>query len=214
MPPPCFLNARVHAVAVGEDLVLLDETRDRYLCARDAAAALGRTACGAQILDPALAAQLEAAGLAGPEPQPFAGAPPPPKPTRSLDPVGPDLRPADAVDALRSGLDLLAGYRGRSFAKLLDLARAGWAGCREDPDAALDAAARVRAQLVWVPAPPKCLARSFLLVRALQRRGLAAHWVIAVRTWPFRAHCWVQAGDLALDEAAERLAAYVPILAV
>jgi hypothetical protein len=66
----------------------------------------------------------------------------------------------------------------------------------------------------WTPAPAKCLIRSFMLLRLLRRHGFDARWVFAVRTWPFEAHCWLQAGPVVLDDAVERLTAYHPILAV
>ena len=67
---------------------------------------------------------------------------------------------------------------------------------------------------VWLPMPRKCLVRSFVLLRFLQRSGLNARWVFGVRTWPFAAHCWLQLEDTVLDDLVERLAAYEPILAV
>ena len=66
----------------------------------------------------------------------------------------------------------------------------------------------------WTPAPAKCLIRSFMLLRLLRRHGLDARWVFAVRTWPFEAHCWLQAGATVLDDAGDRLVAYHPILVV
>jgi hypothetical protein len=66
----------------------------------------------------------------------------------------------------------------------------------------------------WLPAPAKCLIRSFVLLRLLRRSGFDARWVFAVRTWPFEAHCWLQVGDLVLDDEVERLVAFHPILVV
>ena len=67
----------------------------------------------------------------------------------------------------------------------------------------------------WIPYAPvraKCLVRSFLLLRWLVRRGHGAYWVFGVTTWPFRAHCWLQCGAVALDDDVERLAAYSVIM--
>jgi hypothetical protein len=36
--------------------------------------------------------------------------------------------------------------------------------------------------------------------------------VFGVRTWPFHAHCWLQCDDVVLDDQADRVAAYAPIL--
>lgn len=66
----------------------------------------------------------------------------------------------------------------------------------------------------FAPAPGKCLLRSFMLLRLLRRHGHDARWVFGVRTWPFRAHCWLQAGDVVLDDDVEALVALTPILVV
>jgi hypothetical protein len=53
-----------------------------------------------------------------------------------------------------------------------------------------------------------------LLLEFLAARGLAADWVFGVRTWPFSAHCWVQAGGIVLNDTVERVAPYRQILRV
>jgi hypothetical protein len=68
--------------------------------------------------------------------------------------------------------------------------------------------------VVWAPAPRQCLVRSFMLMRFLTRAGADARLVFGVRTWPFGAHCWVQAGDQVLDDYADRLVGYSPIMAI
>jgi hypothetical protein len=67
--------------------------------------------------------------------------------------------------------------------------------------------------LPWLPIDGLCLFRSYMLISYLNALGHGARWVFGVRTWPFRAHCWLQVGDVALDDEAERLAAYHPIMA-
>lgn len=59
-----------------------------------------------------------------------------------------------------------------------------------------------------------CLFDSLALVEFLARYKLYPTWVFAVHANPFTAHCWVQEGDLALDETIEELQAYKPIMAV
>jgi hypothetical protein len=113
-------------------------------------------------------------------------------------------------------LDLAVHYRGRSFGQILDHARRGHpAASIVDAGAEVLRLARVFDQArIWLPVPSKCLVQSFLLLRFLQRSGVSARWVFGVRTWPFAAHCWLQAGEVVLDDAPERLTAFVPILAV
>jgi hypothetical protein len=65
----------------------------------------------------------------------------------------------------------------------------------------------------WLPLDGLCLYRSHLLRTYLVALGHSVDWMFGVRTWPFRAHCWLQAGDVALDDEAERVSAYHPIMA-
>jgi hypothetical protein len=52
-----------------------------------------------------------------------------------------------------------------------------------------------------------------MLLRLLHAKGLDAHWVFGVRTWPFQAHCWLQCEDLVLDDQPDRVRAFTPIMA-
>ncbi|WP_374571406.1 lasso peptide biosynthesis B2 protein [Phenylobacterium sp. J426] len=61
------------------------------------------------------------------------------------------------------------------------------------------------------PLPAKCLVRSFALLCFLRRCGHDAAWCFGVSTWPFAAHCWLQVGEVALDDHPDQLAAYTPI---
>ena len=49
---------------------------------------------------------------------------------------------------------------------------------------------------------------------ALRRHGHDARWVFGVRTWPFRAHCWLQRGEVVLDDDLETLVPLTPILVI
>jgi transglutaminase-like putative cysteine protease len=65
-----------------------------------------------------------------------------------------------------------------------------------------------------VPFQGQCLFRSRLLLAFLRTADRDATWVFGVRTRPFQAHCWLQVHDTALDDAAERICGYTPILAL
>lgn len=52
----------------------------------------------------------------------------------------------------------------------------------------------------YVPIAPCCLPDSLALSRFLARRRLHSRIVLGVTCEPFSAHCWVQAGDIALNE--------------
>jgi len=201
----------VHAAQVGDDIVLLDVAGDRYLCL-PAAGGQARLEAGGRtlILCPQLARTLPASLQA---PALEATPAPPGRPVCDL-PDSAALEPS-AADWRRLALcyaDYWRLFAGRSFAAILAGVRraARPAGRR----GAAEAAAVFARLVVWAPVSGQCLVRSFLLMRFILRSGADAEWVFGVRTWPFGAHCWVQAEGVVLDDHAERLAGYVPILAV
>lgn len=59
-----------------------------------------------------------------------------------------------------------------------------------------------------------CLFDSLALVLYLAKHGTGGDWVFAVREEPFDAHCWVQAGSVVLNDFADRVAMYTPIMAL
>ncbi|MBE0546685.1 MAG: lasso peptide biosynthesis B2 protein [Rubrivivax sp.] len=58
----------------------------------------------------------------------------------------------------------------------------------------------------------RCLHDALSLIGFLSSEGLFPHWVIGVATRPFRAHSWVQSGDLVLNDLHENVQRYTPIL--
>lgn len=60
----------------------------------------------------------------------------------------------------------------------------------------------------------ECLHDSLTLLRFLATEQLHAHWVIGVRTRPFAAHSWVQAGSLVLNDMHEHVRGFTPLLVV
>ena len=106
---------------------------------------------------------------------------------------------------LKTNLDEASAYRDRkagalgaatSAARENDLLQANWQF------------ARARR---YVPIEPICLLDSLSLLRFLSRRGLSANIVFGVTSEPFAAHCWVQAGDMALNETLSDAHAHTPI---
>ncbi|MBS0422004.1 MAG: lasso peptide biosynthesis B2 protein [Proteobacteria bacterium] len=67
---------------------------------------------------------------------------------------------------------------------------------------------------LFYPRPYLCLFDSLALVHFLARFDLYPDWVFGVRADPFEAHCWVQAGGVALNETVERVSALTPIMAI
>lgn len=65
-----------------------------------------------------------------------------------------------------------------------------------------------------VPIKPVCLQDSLALRAWLAAHGAQSSLVLGVRLDPFAAHCWVQNGETVLNDAADRVAPYTPILVV
>ena len=83
------------------------------------------------------------------------------------------------------------------------------------PSAALLAeAGRFARMAPWLPHAGLCLMRSLQQRLYLTARGHGVAWVFGVRTWPFEAHCWLQAGDVVLDDTPGRVRGFTPILVV
>lgn len=212
---PWRLAAGIHAAAVGEDVVFLSVPFDRYQCLPSAAQLLELTPGDAavEVRRPELAAALFSAGLISRGPSlPRRAVPPLPSASLSEGPFGP-LRGHDLASMARCSLDLATAYRGRPLSELL--ATVGLSRARRGPPSAhlADVVSAFHSWLPWAPLPGKCLLRSFMLLRLLHRRGLDADWVFGVRTSPFAAHCWLQAGGTALEEHPDRLTGFTPILA-
>jgi hypothetical protein len=66
----------------------------------------------------------------------------------------------------------------------------------------------------WVPIRPICLLDSLALLQFLGRRRLPADLVFGVKLNPFSAHCWVQAGDVILNDHVEFAQRHTQILVV
>ncbi|HEY1926632.1 MAG TPA: lasso peptide biosynthesis B2 protein [Caulobacteraceae bacterium] len=219
MASTTFLPPYVHAVRVDEDIVFLDVAADSYLCWPDAHhLALSGDRRRMTISDQSTLAELEAAGLVSGEEHSRSPFHTPPEPVSDLWPDrNSSASRGDAWDYLRASCDAALIYPRRSFADLVAFGATRAPGVSPDtqPGARMLAlVAGFHRWADWAPAPAKCLIRSFMLLRHLRRHGLDARWVFAVRTWPFEAHCWLQAGATVLDDARDRLVAYHPILVV
>lgn len=59
-----------------------------------------------------------------------------------------------------------------------------------------------------------CLLDSLTLLHFLSAEGIHPDWVFGVKTEPFDAHCWVQQGEILLNDVPDRVRQYSPILLV
>jgi Transglutaminase-like superfamily len=93
--------------------------------------------------------------------------------------------------------------------------RTAKAQCRPaDPDQVPPWLSYVLHARFYYPADAICLRDSFLLMKLLTKHGVSADWVFGVKTDPFEAHCWVQIGDLVVNDDCERTSRFHPILVV
>jgi hypothetical protein len=211
------LLPHVHVAVLGDDVVVLDTVTDGYMCVPQGVALMRPSPERGSVAppDPATASALIGAGLAEPSNGPTARAALR-RPTADVG--GATAEPLTAVDVLHLGgalWDLVRRYRGRRLSEVLAFVRhAAPSSLDDDSTAVLRLAGLFNRVVVWLPIPRKCLARSFVCLRFLQRSGRNADWVFGVTTWPFHAHCWLQVGETALDDYAERIVAYEPIMVV
>lgn len=74
-----------------------------------------------------------------------------------------------------------------------------------------DLAARFERMSLYLPYRAPCLLRAYILLHYLSFYGRRADWIIGVQLFPFRAHCWLAAGDLLIGERSHLIEEYVPI---
>lgn len=106
---------------------------------------------------------------------------------------------------LKTNLDEASAYRDKKAGAL----GATTSTAREDD--LLQANRQFARARRYVPIEPICLLDSLSLLRFLSRRGLSANIVFGVTSEPFVAHCWVQAGDMVLNETLSNAHAHTPI---
>lgn len=75
----------------------------------------------------------------------------------------------------------------------------------------LDTASLFLRSRPYVPIETSCLLDSLALAQYLARRGLLVNIVFGVTDDPFSAHCWVQTGDMVLNDTVGNALAHTPI---
>lgn len=216
------LGTGISFCVIEDRYLFLDLYKDRYFClTRDAEQAF---ACLCR----------------GGDPDPADRRPLPDLVARGLLVEGADGAPLVPIQgpgvATRSLLDETSGRASRRdvAAALLHLGRAplelraaGFAGAiarlrrrkaRADnciaPARIVAVAAAFRACARWVRANDRCLPRSLAVANRLVRLGARPDLVIGVKLAPFKAHAWVQWGELLVNERADVTRLFTPILVV
>ena len=209
------LGEDIHAVMIDADAVFLDVRADAYFCLPGVGSVLSLQGGALTTSEAALADGLSASGLATQDLATPLRPPPPPTPARTARALIaerdlPGARPGwRHLPALTKASLAAARGRRQAFVRLLPSRNAP---APAPSDQLLADLAVFRRTVPWLPLDGLCLYRSHLLRTYLSALGHHVDWMFGVRTWPFRAHCWLQAGDAVLDDEAERVSAYHPIM--
>lgn len=208
-------TSTAYGTCCGEDLVLLDIASGSYSCLPGCAplVRLDPGASSLDVLDQDLAQALLQVGMvregAG-EPRSAPGAP-----VRELRArAQTSLTPGHGTGMVRALAWMGRNYWRAPFGRVVGSARAGALGEAGDLGRITQLTLAFRQLLPWIPLQGVCLYRSALLLAFLRAHGVSARWVFGVQTYPFEAHCWLQAGDLVLDDHVEHVLSLVPILAL
>jgi hypothetical protein len=230
---PYKLPEEVHACRIGDTWIFLDVRRDRYLCLVSQQATwftqLNDAGRLATVSDDALrfAEHLCTRGLL----------------TRSHPPVwrSPEVRPASSTqpginvrERLRSvsrwtefammthgmaRFGHLQNPKRRNLKKILHTVQ-GWKSKAAAKEASQTSSALGLSQSFHALSPwfftsrDACFFRSLMLVYFLARHNVLSDWSFAVRLSPFRAHCWVSAQGVLLNEDPDVAAGFTPVLSI
>ena len=157
--------------------------------------------------------EVSGSGLTGPKPRPVV-------PLRDLPASAlPPSSLADTASATFRQLATMAELRTRPIHRVLADVRSRKAERSSASDWLADPKAlrRLSAMLATrrhIKTQDKCLRWSVAMARHLHAAGAYAELVFGVRMQPFGAHAWVQSGDLVVNDSADHVLQYTPILVI
>lgn len=231
MHSPYRLSEDIHACQIGDAWIFLDVGRDRYFCLVSQQATWFTHLVDCErplpLSDDALrfAEHLRRRGILSSTPRPASRAP------EIHAPVSTQLRvcargPSRPVSRWRQIATLTRGMvrlghlqtpEKRNLKKIIQTVQ-GWkhqVASRDAPHvmSGLALSQSFHALSPWFfTSRDACFFRSLLLVYFLARYDVLSDWTFAVRLSPFRAHCWVSAEGLLLNEDPDIAAGYTPVL--
>jgi hypothetical protein len=240
VPAPLFLQSHAFLCRGKRHWVILDVNRDKYLCVdRPQFETLGPSLHGwTEPAQPngydaptvarnaeALANQLVTLEILSERANEAKDAHPTayPLPTAAIDPDLPPRSPqspwAHAASFFLSSARASRQLRDQRFQATVEFVRArksrniDRAGPfdLERAHALTSAFERLR---LFYPRPYLCLFDSLALIHFLARFHVYPDWVFGVNADPFEAHCWVQAGEVVLNDTVMRVSGFAPIMHV
>lgn len=233
MNSPYQLSEDIHACQIGDTWIFLDVRGDRYFCfvsqQADWFTELNGSARPAPLSDGALrfAEQLCAKGILSRTPLALAR----PSVARPPSQYQSGLNAPGRLRSVSSGTHIAALTRGmvrlghlqdpekRNLRKIFHTVQ-GWKHDVTIKGAPKSISAPALSQRFHALSPwfftsrDACFFRSLLLVYFLARHDVVSDWTFAVRLSPFRAHCWVSADGLLLNEDPDIAAGYTPMLTI
>jgi Transglutaminase-like superfamily len=237
---PLFLQSHVFICRGKRHWVILDVNRDKYLCVdRSQFEALGPSLQGweasAGLTEPAAAPVPESAaalanslldlGILSDRAAHAKDARPMRYllPTEAIDPDSP-VRPArssaaHAASFFFSSARASRELRRQPFQLIVEAVQArknrhaSRAG-RADFERTRSLVAVFERLRLFYPRSYLCLFDSLALIHFLARFHVYPDWVFGVNEDPFEAHCWVQAGNVVLNDTVARVSAFIPIMQV
>jgi hypothetical protein len=204
--------------AVLDRYIFLDLPGDRYFClGAEAAEGFSLILRGDALQAPDAAVErLVAGGILIPS---AAGVRP-----RAVEPAAPTctlLRSDDAqsalgaLEALSRRLAAETSLRMRGLDRSIDRARRKCAGLPHAEIAlSIGAATAFAGSTLLRSRSKRCVSISLATLDWLAARGHSASLIIGVKLHPFEAHCWVQIGDLLVNDEVDAIRPFVPILVV
>jgi len=237
---PYLLAPHVYPCVSGQHVVLMDLERDKYVAVvpahRLASWVRGWPVGAVQAAEPphnadgapdALISQMLAHGMLVTDPHVGKSAVPVTtvRPQRGLVEFDLDMRPKTTAAQLwrfgRSCLRAQLSLKLRPIQSIVEAVRERKAQREAGAPQAADPArlrslvtAFARLRPLFYTLRSACLLDSLTLLHFLSAEGIHPDWVFGVKTEPFDAHCWVQQGELLLNDVPDRVRQYSPILIV
>jgi hypothetical protein len=238
---PYLLAPHVYPCVSGQHVVLMDLERDKYVAVAPADRLAGwvrgwpvGAADAADIArdrPDALVSQMLAHGMLVTDPSIGKPAVPvsAPRPQRTLVEFDLDVRPQARMTQLwrfgGSCLRAQLALKLRPIQSIVEAVRerkarraAGGAPADPPPPDPLElrplVTAFARLRPLFYTLRNACLLDSLTLLHFLSAQDIHPDWVFGVKMEPFDAHCWVQQGEVLLNDVPDRVRQYSPILVV
>jgi hypothetical protein len=108
----------------------------------------------------------------------------------------------------------LTNWQLRRTVEFVRRRRAGLSTSAPDPTALARLVGEYTRWRPFFPRPYLCLFDSLGLFEFLAQHDVGVDWVYGVQAEPFEAHCWLQIGDIVVNDSVEHVSPFTPIMVV